>query len=337
MGLVMLRNTDIQTTTLGFGCAGLMRVSSAKRRQRLLSEVFAAGVRHFDVAPAYGLGKVEAEVGAFARGRRDQLVLATKFGLQVRRASGVVSAMQGVARTALAMIPALRRAVRKRAHNFYAKKDFGVAAAKRSLEDSLRALRTDYVDIFLLHEPEFDAVRDTAVWEYLARARDEGLIRAWGVAGYPAQIGPIGMGIPELMGIVQMPNDVVGHQLDEFARYTQSAFITFSPFSEVYDSLRAFVEDNTQIVERFIGLCGLDPQRDDVLAKFLLSYCLRANPVGVTLFFTSRVEGVAANVAAWKDPVPESAIRAFEDSIVRAFRDGVRIGNERQNEPGSIR
>lgn len=305
-----------------------MRIPSEKRRRRILEETFAAGIRHFDVARMYGLGRVEYEVGAFARGRREQLVLATKFGIELKQASGIVSAVQGIGRRALNMIPALRRAVRKRSQSFYAPKCFDVATARRSLEESLRALRTDYVDIFLLHEPELADVRDTAVWEYLQRAREMGMIRAWGVAGYPDQVRPICDNIPELAKVIQVPNDVVHRQLERFRDCTDSAFITFSPYSEVYDKIHALVAKDAQIIDGFMSAANIDLRRPGVLAKLLLGYCLHANPSGVTLFSSGRAGGVRESVSTWKDGFPAETIRAFDEVMAGILSDGSRMQNE---------
>ena len=315
MSMITLNNTDIQTTSLGFGCGGLMRVTSARQRQRLLSEAFDAGIRHFDVAPIYGLGKAETEVGKFARGRREQLVLATKFGLQVKRASEFASTMQVIGRRVLAMIPALRRAVRKHSNMLYAPKNFDVETAKRSLEESLRALRTDYIDIFLLHEPELAQVQDTGVWEYLQRAKEKGLIRAWGVAGYPDQVKPVCDAIPALARVIQIPNDVVNCQQEQFGDYSDAGFITFSPYSGVYDTLRALINNNSAFVDNFMKSTDIDLRQRGVLAKLMVGYCLCANSSGVTLFFSGRSEGIGDNVAAWKSGYSEESVDAFADLV----------------------
>src|ERR1700751_247921 len=71
---------DIGSARLGFGCAGLMRLPSRRQRQALLGEAFEHVLAHFDLARMYGLGLAEAEVGRFARGRRDRMAIPTKVG-----------------------------------------------------------------------------------------------------------------------------------------------------------------------------------------------------------------------------------------------------------------
>src|SRR5271167_1841892 len=97
----------ITSTRIGFGCAGLMREPSARKRQGLLAEAFDQGITHFDVARMYGLGAVEGELGRFARDRRDSIVIATKFGIEAASAPGLAR-LQGPARWLLARYPVLR-------------------------------------------------------------------------------------------------------------------------------------------------------------------------------------------------------------------------------------
>src|SRR5690349_10156669 len=78
---VVLGSHQINTTRLGFGCGSLFRIPSRARRVQLLGAAYEAGIRHFDVAPMYGLGRAEAELGAFARARRSELTITTKFGI----------------------------------------------------------------------------------------------------------------------------------------------------------------------------------------------------------------------------------------------------------------
>jgi len=75
MSNVTLQNTDITTSSIGFGCAGLMRTPTSKGRSRLLNTAFNSGIRHFDVARVYGIGQAEAELGTFIKSRRSEITI----------------------------------------------------------------------------------------------------------------------------------------------------------------------------------------------------------------------------------------------------------------------
>jgi aryl-alcohol dehydrogenase-like predicted oxidoreductase len=57
---------------------------------------------------------------------------------------------------------------------------------RKALENSLRRLGTDHIDLYQLHNPRLDAIQNDALWTELDRAQSEGLIGAVGVALGPA-------------------------------------------------------------------------------------------------------------------------------------------------------
>lgn len=114
------------------------------------------GITLFDTAPVYGFGRSEEVVGlALAgRGRRDQVVLATKCGLEWRNDSDIV-------------------------------RNAAPARIRKEVEDSLRRLRTDYIDIYQVHWPDPAVpVEETAA--EMARLYEAGKIRAIGVSNFSA-------------------------------------------------------------------------------------------------------------------------------------------------------
>ena len=60
----------------------------------------------------------------------------------------------------------------------------GIVDPRTALEESLRALRTDHVDLWLIHNWPPEDVADPATWEQMLRAREAGLARAVGVSNY---------------------------------------------------------------------------------------------------------------------------------------------------------
>ncbi|SFM46291.1 Predicted oxidoreductase [Ectothiorhodospira mobilis] len=117
------------------------------------------GINLIDTAPVYGFGKSEELVGEAIRrrGKRDQVLIATKVGLEWTPDEAVFrNASAGRIRT--------------------------------EVEDSLRRLQTDYIDLYQVHWPDpVTPVEETA--EAMARLLQEGKIRAVGVSNFsPAQM-----------------------------------------------------------------------------------------------------------------------------------------------------
>ena len=101
-----------------------------------------------DTAPSYGQGRAERLIGQAAKGRRSQLVLATKAGYF------------------------------EDGHS-----DFSAAAIRLSLEASLKRLDTGFVDVLLLHNPPLDALNQAgAAFVELEKLKKEGKIRAYGAS-----------------------------------------------------------------------------------------------------------------------------------------------------------
>ncbi len=156
-----------------------MRLPAEAERQRVLESAFDQGVRHFDAARMYGLGKVEGIVGTFARPRRDQVTITSKFGIQLNAYATRFSGIQTLVRRILALNPALRQIARRRSQALYKEQAFSMEDARLSLETSLRELQTDYIDIYLLHECTAAGLRQgDDLLSFLQDARQAGKIFA---------------------------------------------------------------------------------------------------------------------------------------------------------------
>jgi D-threo-aldose 1-dehydrogenase len=164
-------STRLRVTELGFGGSMLGNLYHATTDAQGLAAVdgaWHAGVRYFDTAPHYGLGLSERRLGrALARRPRDDFVLSTKVGrLLVDDPSGA-----GRRDDEGFDVPATARRVW----------DFSGDGVLRSIEDSLKRLGTDRVDIVFLHDPDDhweEAMREGL--PALAQLRSEGVVTAIG-------------------------------------------------------------------------------------------------------------------------------------------------------------
>jgi aryl-alcohol dehydrogenase-like predicted oxidoreductase len=160
-----------------FGCARLHHLHSPAQRERLLLSAIDGGLRHFDVAPAYGNGLGERALGRALRTGRGDVAVNTKAGLPAR----VYPAMGD---RAFPLLRGLDMLLGTHARA-YATRDFRPATLRASLDQSLRRLGLARIDTFLLHEPmaPFSGTQWSDVAETMVRLRDAGKIRAWGIAG----------------------------------------------------------------------------------------------------------------------------------------------------------
>lgn len=154
---------DLTFSAIGLGCMGFSHAYGAptdeKETIRLLRRAFDLGYTFFDTAEVYGTPDDphinEALVGKALAPVRDQVVIATKFGLRFDRESGKVP---------LPLIP-----------------DSRPETIRRSVEGSLRRLGTDHIDLYFQHRID-PAVEPEEVAGVMADLMKEGKITHWGIS-----------------------------------------------------------------------------------------------------------------------------------------------------------
>ena len=143
----------LEVSVVGLGCNNFGRRVDEAGTRAVVDTALESGVTFFDTAESYGGGRSEAFLGRALHGRRDQAVIATKFG------GGGSSGMGS------------RGEIR------------------RALEGSLERLQTDYLDLYQHHQedPDTPLVETIGTLDELVR---EGKIRAYGTSNYsPAKLG----------------------------------------------------------------------------------------------------------------------------------------------------
>jgi D-threo-aldose 1-dehydrogenase len=311
---------------LGLGCAELFRLPSPGARRRMLEAAFAAGIRHFDVAPMYGLGLAESELGAFARHHRGQLVLATKFGIDVTPAARALGVVQAPLRRMLSAHSGLRARARADAGGpssgrlgaaLYRSAGYDAAAARAGLEESLRRLRVDHIDLFLLHDPVPGDVSDD-VAGYLEQAVTQGLIGGWGVAGEPDQAFAVAGQLAPEPDVVQFRDDAFLRSSEALPPALTARRITFGALSQALARIVEIVGDDAAERRRWSDRIDADAASCEVLAPLLLRDARRRNPDGITLFGTIRQRRLEAAVAAAASDADDERVDALTALIAES-------------------
>ena len=165
MEQIVIGSSNLTTSRIGLGTwaiGGWMWGGSDEAQS--ISTIRAAverGVTLIDTAPVYGFGHSEEIVGkALAHGLRDKVQIATKVGLAWR--NGAVY------------------------------RDSRPQRIRSEIEDSLKRLRTDVIDLYQVHWPDYETALDETA-RTLEELRREGKIRAIGVSNYsPEQMNAFG-------------------------------------------------------------------------------------------------------------------------------------------------
>lgn len=161
--------TDVRASEVGFGtwtlATGWWGEKTDAEAVSLLRQAHdECGVTFFDAADTYGNGRAERQLADAFRGRRQEVVYATKVGYDIYDAEAQRN-RRGQSELPMRTDPAFIR-----------------MAVDRCLE----RLETDYLDVLQIHNAKMDHVRDAAVWGTLRDLQREGKVRVWGAAFGPA-------------------------------------------------------------------------------------------------------------------------------------------------------
>lgn len=152
-----LGRSGLAVSEIGFGAWGIggrtvNQTSYGETDDRMsraaLARAYDCGITFFDTAAAYGNGHSEVLIGEALAAVRDKVVVSTKAGYEA----------------------------------WDKPPDFSAPAIVASVERSLGRLRTDYIDILLLHNPSLDVLQADDVRGALDRLVASGKVRAWGVS-----------------------------------------------------------------------------------------------------------------------------------------------------------
>ena len=293
MGLLTrkLGRTNLEVTALGMGGAGIGRsnVTDAEAISAI-HKAIDLGINYLDTAPLYG--ESERRVGlALQGGKRHQLHLATKTGTHPKW-----------------------------------KGDYSSQGTRRSVENSLKLLKTDYLDICLVHDPDDmgTVVSKEGAFDELKRMREEGLIRY------------IGLGVRE-------------HQFHRLAiqRNDVDVILTYLDYTLIQQTATSLIKVAT---EKNVGvingspiamglLSGIKPSRTNTLTDHIkqsenekafqlwrLAVDLGVKLLDVAIQFSVRQPMIGCTLTGAKNATEveqnyKSAITNLSDSVWQKFSD----------------
>ena len=159
MQSISIGKSGLRCSAIGLGCMGMSEFYGERddaQSMRTLERAFELGVTHFDTSNVYGRGHNEQLLGRFLKGRRDNIVLASKFGV-VRDPDGPLGSTydRGI--------------------------DNSESYMRSCCEQSLARLATDHIDIYYVHRADPKVPIEDTIGA-LARLVGEGKIRAIGLS-----------------------------------------------------------------------------------------------------------------------------------------------------------
>ncbi len=193
----------MQSSALGFGCGSVLGRVGRRASLFAMNAAWDNGITLFDTARSYGFGEAEAVLGEFLQGKRQQAVIATKYGLPPQRQSALKRMALPVMRAVL-QVPGVRSALnRGGGASQPVSGEFSGAGLTAAVHESLRQLRTDYLDVLFLHDAPAEVVQRDDVMLGLEALVQSGKILRAGLYGQAATVSEALPSAPPVLTAIQ--------------------------------------------------------------------------------------------------------------------------------------
>ena len=172
----------MNVSEVGLGCSNIGRsVFNDGEAQSIdvLNRAFDHGINFFDTADSYGFGRCEELIGRIFKSRRDRIFIATKGGM-------LTSSLGWFGKVLFPVLTPVRSILQPWKDSLKGasklRQDFSPSYLKKAVERSLKRLRTDYLDLYQLHNPPSQVIERGEIFETLEQLKNQGKIRYYGVS-----------------------------------------------------------------------------------------------------------------------------------------------------------
>lgn len=308
-----LGNSGLEVSTLGLGCMGLSfgygPETDKKEAITLLRAAFDAGITFFDTAEAYGPYANEELLGEAFADKRDQVVIATKFGFKDGLpANGLDSRPENIIRVA---------------------------------EASLKRLKTDYIDLFYQHrvDPNIPIEEVAGTIQDLMK---QGKVKHWGLSEAGAQtirkahaVQPVAALQSEYSLWWREPEQAIIPTLEELG----IGFVPFSPLGKGFltgainadtkfgekdfrNIVPRFSEDNRKANQGVVELLqAIAKDKGATPAQIALAWLLAQKPFIVPIPGTTKLHRLKENVGAVDITLTEQEIESIHKADLQIQGD----------------
>lgn len=315
-----LAGTGRLTSRLGFGCSTLIGSLSRKEALALLDAAWDAGIRHFDVAPMYGWGAAEDCLGEFMRRIGGQATVTTKYGILPPPRQSLAGLARKIARPVIRALPGIKQRLARAAQATMGgtqKANLSVGEARASLDRSRKALRTDCIDIWLLHDVDAASLADPALLDFMRESVAAGSIGHFGASHDAAKIFALYNQRRDYCGILQFEWSV----RRSVPQFPGSFLIHHRSLAHNYSALRAELEQHPQMRRQWSDELGCDIGAPQKLAALMLKAALLLNPDSIVLVSSKNPAHILANVKAAEESALDDTARRLYTLVQR---DGLR-------------
>jgi aryl-alcohol dehydrogenase-like predicted oxidoreductase len=318
MQTTLLGPTGRTTSRLGFGCSTLMGSIGRRASLAVLEHAYDAGIRHFDVAPMYGYGEAEGCVGEFLARHRTDTTVTTKYGIPPPKNKSFFRLARSIAGPIIRQFPAAKKRLASAAKVAVQasaqpaeRRSFTAEKARASLESSLSALRTDHVDIWLLHEATADDLTDDSLLRFLEESVAQGKVGAFGVGSDNLRIDDLLARRPAYCSVLQYEWSIFDPVIPAGAPFR----IHHRALSARFQRLREMLAADPAKLRLWSQETGMNLSETSILSKLMLKAALVMNPQSVILFSSKQAPRIRTNASVSDDASLESPARRLYELV----------------------
>ncbi|WP_353062534.1 aldo/keto reductase [Tunturibacter psychrotolerans] len=324
MEQIALGDTDRTTTRLGFGCSSVMGAMGRRASLAILEAAYDAGIRHFDVAPRYGYGEAESCLGEFLLRHRNQVTVTTKYGIPPAKKSPLISAARRIAGPLIKTFPPLKHRLAqaaKAATRTSETATFTAQQAKSSLERSLIALRTDHIDLWLLHEASAADLHDDTLLHLLEQEKQRGTIGTFGIGSSADKLTALLAERPSYCHALQYEWSVLAANVDVLHTASAKPFrIHHRALTDNFRSLHRALTENRELCQSWSASTNMDLSNAKDLARLMLKAAILMNPASIILFSSKNSHHIEANAQVVDDRTLDAPAAALY-RLIQSERD----------------
>ena len=313
------------TSRLGFGSSSVMGALGWRESLALLETAYDAGIRHFDTAPMYGFGEAETCLGEFASRHRGEVTVTSKFGIPAPAGKPLVRVARTIMRPVVQAFPGLKKRLQRGAPAASSEPKapreanpiFTVDRARASLESSLRALRVERIDLWLLHDVDAMDLKDDSLLRFMEDAVAAGKIGNFGVGTDRERIPALLSNHPAYCRVMQYEWSVLNPEVEK----TSSLRLHHRALSEHFHGLVGMLRAKPEECGRWSKEIGAELADSHLLARLMLKASYVLNPASILLFSSKNAEHIHANVATAEDASLEEPARRLYGLLQRERPD----------------
>ncbi|QKQ99792.1 aldo/keto reductase [Metallosphaera tengchongensis] len=272
-------DTKIAVSALGVGMWSLVTDwwGEPDKAQEIIKKSMEIGVNFFDTADMYGNGKAEEILGKSLGSNRDKVVILTKIGYDFYT------------------------------NKFKPKQRYDLEYLRFAVNESLKRLSTDYVDVLMLHNPKLKDISNKELLDFMRSLKSDGLARSVGVA-----LGPTLGWEEEGLKAIEMGYEGLEHIFNLIEQYPARKFLQFNVghvvrvphASDVLNDLKWPLKEDPKLHRHFKSMDWISRavERSIELKKYAEKRGMKLRDLAIAFILSHRtVSSVIPNITNLKE------------------------------------